>query len=179
MRNEPFTAGMRVKNIEFKAELRDIELARATCAIVRARRVAVLIQTDEYVSVPDGRLKRRTERDELSGLSRAEWIWYDRADRSNARASRWTRLDDAQVSVRWSDLDRTVTRIIMKRRELWQIENIRIHLDTVVGLGNYFELEGICGISDDPAEAKLKVETLIEKFRPTLGEPVSGSYADL
>ena len=54
-----------------------------------------------------------------------------------------------------------------------------IHLDAVAGLGNYFELEGVCGVSDDPAEARLKVETLVEKFRPALGEAVSGSYADL
>jgi adenylate cyclase class IV len=67
----------------------------------------------------------------------------------------------------------------VKRRELWTIENIRIHLDTVAGLGNYFELEGLCGPSDDPAETKLKVETLFEKFRPTLGELVSAGYADL
>jgi hypothetical protein len=51
-----------MKNIEFKAELRDLELARATCAILKARRVGTLLQTDEYVAVPEGRLKRRTER---------------------------------------------------------------------------------------------------------------------
>jgi adenylate cyclase class IV len=170
-----------MKNIEFKAELRDPELARATCAILKARRVGTLVQTDEYVAVPEGRLKRRTERsaDATDGEARVIWIWYDRADRMNARSSRWTPLDDAQVAVRWPGLDRTVVKVIVKRRELWIVENVRIHLDSVAGLGQYFELEGVVGIADDPAETKLKVETLIEKFRPTLGEPVSGSYADL
>jgi adenylate cyclase class IV len=174
-----------MKNIEFKAELRDLELARATCAILKARRVGTLLQTDEYVAVPEGRLKRRTERtgDGADGARESEgrvtWIWYDRADRMNARSSRWTPLDDAQVAVRWPGLDRTVVKVIVKRRELWIVENVRIHLDAVAGLGHYFELEGVVGIADDPAETKLKVETLIDKFRPTLGEPVSGSYADL
>lgn len=173
-----------MKNIEYKAEMRDIELARATARLLGARAAAVLLQTDEYVAVPEGRLKRRTERVASDAFTsdapaRTEWIWYDRSDRAGARSSRWTRLDEEQVAVRWAGLDRTPTRVIVKRRELWMLENVRIHLDTVAGLGNYFELEGVVGIGDSPEETRLKVETLVEKFRPALGEPVSGSYAEL
>ena len=168
-----------MKNIEFKSELRNIDLARAICFVVNARRVAVLLQTDEYVEVPEGRLKRRVERNEETGAVREQWIWYDRPDRTNARASRWTVLDDRQVEVRWPGLGRKPQRVIVKRRELWQAENVRVHLDAVAGLGNYFELEGVVGIGDDPAETRLNVGTLIDKFRPALGEAVSGSYEDL
>ena len=168
-----------MKNIEFKSELRDIELARATCLQLRAKRPGVLHQTDEYVAVPEGRLKKRSERVEGSTHTRTEWIWYMRDDRTTARTSLWTRLDSAQVHARWPQLDLTITRTIVKRRELWTIENVRIHLDSIVGLGNYFELEGVCGPAADLAETKLKVETLLEKFRPALGEAVSASYADL
>ena len=168
-----------MKNIEFKAELRNLELAKAICHAVCAKRIAALLQTDEYVAVPEGRLKRRVERNEESGAVRDEWLWYDRPDRTNARASRWTRLDDAQVEVRFPGLDRKSTRVIVKRRELWRAENVRIHLDTVAGLGNYFELEGVCSSSSGLAETKLKVDTLLEKFRPVLGEAVSASYAEL
>lgn len=168
-----------MKNVEFKAELRDLELARATCHVLGAHRVSTLLQTDEYVRVPDGRLKKRTEREEESGASRVRWIWYDRADRVGVRASRWTELDDAQVDVRWAGLDRRVVKVIVKRRELWRLENVRIHLDAVAGLGSYLEFEGIVGIGDAADETRRKVETLVEKFRPALGEPVSGSYADL
>ena len=87
------------------------------------------------------------------------------------------------VGVHWigtsRGLERRVARVIVKRRELWRAENVRVHLDAVAGLGNYFELEGVVGIGDYPAETRLKVGTLIDKFRPALGEPVSGSYADL
>ena len=67
-----------MRNIEFKSELRNIDLARAICYVVNAHRAGVLLQTDEYISVPEGRLKRRVERDEASGSAREEWIWYDR-----------------------------------------------------------------------------------------------------
>lgn len=168
-----------MKNIEFKAELRDLELARATCLALGAHRVAMLMQTDGYVAVPEGRLKRRVERDVEAGLESARWIWYDRADRIGARASRWTALDDAQVAVRWPGLDRTEIRVIVKRREFWRLGNVRIHLDAVVGLGNHLEFEGLVGIGDSAEETRRTIETLVEKFRPALGEPVSGSYADL
>ena len=51
-----------MRNIEFKSELRNIDLARAICYVVNAHRVGVLLQTDEYLIVPEGRLKRRMER---------------------------------------------------------------------------------------------------------------------
>ncbi|MEY3025234.1 MAG: hypothetical protein RL136_1714 [Planctomycetota bacterium] len=168
-----------MKNIEFKAELRNIDLARSVCFVVGARALGVLLQTDEYVAVPEGRLKRRVERIEETGASRESWIWYDRPDRTTARASRWTRLDEQQVCVRWPGIDRRPERVIVKRRELWKVDNVRVHLDAVAGLGNYFELEGVVGVGDDPAATRNLVGRLIDQFRPALGEPVSGSYADL
>ena len=168
-----------MKNIEFKAELRDLELAKAIAMNVGAKRAAVLLQTDEYVRVPEGRLKRRVERNDAAGAVRELWIWYDRPDRTGPRASRWTSLDDRQVEVRWPGLDRTVARLIIKRREVWSVENIRIHLDAVAGLGNYLELHGIVDHTADPGETRLKVTSLMEQFRPALGEPVSGSYSEL
>ena len=59
-----------MKNIEFKAELRNIDLARSVCFVVGARALGVLLQTDEYVAVPEGRLKRRVERIEEGRLLR-------------------------------------------------------------------------------------------------------------
>jgi adenylate cyclase class IV len=168
-----------MKNIEFKAELRNIDLARSICFVVGARALGTLLQTDEYIEVPEGRLKRRVERIEDTGETRQGWIWYDRADRTAARASSWTRLDEQQVAVRWPALARKPFRIIVKRRELWKVDNVRVHLDAVAGLGNYFELEGVVGMGDDPAGTRARVGRLIDQFRPALGEPVSGSYADL
>jgi outer membrane murein-binding lipoprotein Lpp len=108
-----------------------------------------------------------------------EWIWYDRADKVQARTSRWTRLDDRQVEIRWPDLVRKVEHYIKKRRELWDFEGVRIHLDSVAGLGNFLEFEGVVDSSGDPTRVRGTVEHLIGQFRPVLGEPVSGSYADM
>ncbi len=161
-------------NIEYKAELRERDLARGVCQTLGAVFQGKFEQTDVFVRVDEGRLKRRECPGELT-----HWIWYQRSDQLGVRESQWTKLDEQQVDVRFPGLDRRPWKRVVKRRELWLIENVRIHLDTVAGLGNYFELEGVCSSSSGLAETKLKVDTLLEKFRPVLGEAVSASYAEL
>jgi adenylate cyclase class IV len=168
-----------MRNIEFKSELRDLRAARAIALVIGARLERVIEQRDEYVAVPEGRLKRRTERDVKGGEPRTEWIWYLRADSVLSRTSLWTRLDDAQVSIRWPDLDRTVRSVIVKTRELWTLGSVRIHLDAVSGLGDFFELEGVCGAGDDPARLRSEVDALVAHFRDSLGEPIGTSYAEM
>ena len=65
-----------------------------------------------------------------------------------------------------------------------QRENIEIiqnsgEFDSVAGLGNFLEFEGVVDSSGDPTRVRGTVEHLIGQFRPILGEPVSGSYADM
>ena len=168
-----------MRNIEFKSELRDPRAARAIALVLGARLERVIEQRDEYVAVPEGRLKRRTERDVAGGEPTTEWIWYLRADSVLSRASLWTRLDDAQVSVRWPDLDRTVRSVIVKTRDLWMLGSVRIHRDAVSGLGDFFELEGVCGAGDDPARLRHEVDALVAHFREALGEPIGTSYAEM
>ena len=45
-----------MQNIEFKAELRNLEAARAQCKALDAQRIGLLRQTDTYYKLPDGRL---------------------------------------------------------------------------------------------------------------------------
>jgi len=168
-----------MRNIEFKSELRDLRAARAIALVLGARLERVIEQRDEYVAVPEGRLKRRTERDVAGGEPSTEWIWYLRADSVLSRTSLWTRLDDAQVAVRWPDLDRTVRSVIIKTRELWTLGSVRIHLDSVLGLGDFFELEGVCGAGDDPSRLRHEVDALAAHFRDALGEPIGTSYAEM
>ena len=168
-----------MKNIEYKAELLNLETARGIARAIGAREVAFLDQTDEYFPVDEGRLKRRTERNPGQGTERREWIWYARSDKVQARASLWTRLDDRQVEVRWPNLGRKIEHFIKKRRELWDYKGVRIHLDSVLGLGNFLEFEGVVDSSGDPTRVRETVEELIGLFRPVLGEPVSVSYADM
>ncbi|MFT3685286.1 MAG: CYTH domain-containing protein [Phycisphaerales bacterium] len=74
-------------NIEFKAELRDPELARTLLRKIHATPIDTLEQTDTYFRLSDGRLKKR----ETKGAP-TEYIFYNRenAPRRGLRGSRST-----------------------------------------------------------------------------------------
>jgi hypothetical protein len=62
-----------MQNIEFKAELRNLEAARRQCELIEAERLGEIRQIDTYFRMTDGRLKRR----EAAGAP-IEWILYHR-----------------------------------------------------------------------------------------------------
>ena len=161
-------------NIEYKAELRERDLARGVCRTLGAVFQGKFEQTDVFVRVDEGRLKRR----ECPGEP-THWIWYQRSDQLGVRESQWTKLDEQQVDVRFPGLDRRPWKRVVKRRELWMLENIRIHLDEVLGIGSFLEFEGVVAQGVDAQETRLKVEHLVAEFRPLLGEPIASSYEAL
>ncbi len=164
-----------MQNIEYKAELRDTDLARAICASVGARAVSVLEQVDTYFRIPDAKLKRR----ECVGYE-PEWIFYSRANRSQPKLSNFTIYSDAQAQARFGTLPLPVAKVIRKRRELLMTgSGVRIHLDEVEGLGAFIEFEALVCPERNLAACHYEVELLKKALGPALGEPISCGYADL
>ena len=161
-------------NVEYKAELRDLEMARAACRAVGAAYIATLDQTDTYFRVPSGRLKRR----ECVGEP-TEWIFYDRSDESRPRLSSFTIYSDSQARERFgvNPLPQLVQ--VRKVRELYLLDNVRIHLDEVDGLGRFFELEALVSPGFPVTRCHAAVDRLRATFGQVLGEALSVSYADL
>ena len=98
----------------------------------------VLLQRDQFYGVSKGRLKLRT----IAGAG-GELIAYEREDIAAARASEYglSPTDDAALldEVLGRALERTG--LLEKTRHLLILRNTRIHLDDVVGLGRFVELE--------------------------------------
>jgi len=163
-----------MQNIEFKAELRDLEAARAQCTALGAQLLGTLRQRDTYYRLTDGRLKRR----EAPGEP-VEWIYYHRRDRITPRMSNYSVLSEAQARRRWGTESLRPWVIIEKSRELWMLENVRIHLDRVQKLGEFLEFEAIVSREFDVKECHMAVEYLRQQFAPILGEAISVSYSDL
>ena len=163
-----------MQNIEFKAELRDPELARRQCELLGARRGGILEQIDVYYKMPDGRLKRR----ETDGGS-VQWILYHRPDKVQPKLSNYAILTDRQARARWGTASLRPWITVAKTRELWTIDNTRIHLDEVESLGRFIEFEAIVGEQCDLSTCRAIVEELRERFGPLMGEPIAASYADL
>jgi len=163
-----------MQNVEFKSELRDVELARHQCGLIGARFLGDLEQTDTYFRMPDGRLKRR----ETWGYP-TTWIFYHRPDRASARLSNYTIFTDEQARSRWGVQSLREWLTVVKRRELWLIDNTRIHLDRVERLGRFIEFEAQVGAKYDVEECSTIVAHLRGQFGPVMGEPIAVSYCDL
>jgi len=149
-----------MKNIERKYALAD-ETRHAEIAGVLAARVgspATLAQTDVYYACLAGaRLKLRLEqRDDLPPT--ASLIAYARDDANAARPSHWAlfrlgdRADVAQATVILGATLREDVRVV-KRRQLWLWDDVRVHLDVVEGLGWFVEFEDVLQAGADEAAA--------------------------
>lgn len=163
-----------MQNVEYKAELRDVALGRTIAASINALQVGVLEQTDTYYRVPDGRLKKRETRG-----SPTEWIFYSRPDRSKAKLSTFTIYPDVMAQQRFGTIGLPTWIVVKKVRELWTFDGVRIHLDTVEGLGTFVEFEALICPERSMTKAHQQVEQLRQAFKPAIGEPISRGYADM
>ncbi len=169
-----------MKNIEIKASYRDLNRARAIARQLAAEPHGVLDQLDTYFRVPVGRLKLR-ETGTFGSMMTAELIFYRRADEARARESDYDVVPVNDPTGLKRALDRAIGtwRTIAKRRELWMLDNVRIHLDEVEGLGNFVELEAVVDRSH-PAEAcSATIDRLAAAFGIQAGERIAESYSDL
>jgi adenylate cyclase, class 2 len=163
-----------VQNVEFKAELRDIGLARSICRAVGAQQIGTLEQTDTYFRLPDARLKRR----ETTG-EETEWILYDRPNQVGAKVSTFHIYSEDEAAERFGEMHRRPWIVVKKRRELWMLDQVRIHLDDVDGLGQFLELEALLSARQKRDDAEEAMFELRKQFAPVLGEQVAVGYSDL
>ena len=161
------------RNVELKALDPDPVRSLAACRELGAEDRGVLRQRDTYFRTRSGRLKLREE--EPGG---ATLIQYDRPDEASARESRYrlTRVDDPCVLRASLDAALGTLVVVDKERHLLLWEGVRIHLDTVAGLGDFVELEGVAPPDSDLSAEREKVARLQQALGIT--EVLTDSYAD-
>jgi predicted adenylyl cyclase CyaB len=161
-------------NYEFKARVKSDVVVRAVLKRLRARYIGLDRQVDTYFRVPSGRLKIREGRIENA------LIFYQRTDASRARRSKIEMmLLPPRNSIR-AILTAALGVLVMvdKRREIYFVGNVKIHLDRIRGLGKFVEVEAISrGASVAKAQAQaLKFQKL---FAIKDSDIVPQSYSDL
>ena len=161
-------------NVEYKAELRDLPLARTILKALRATPIAVLRQTDTYYRIGQGRLKKR----ECEGEP-VEYIYYDRANRAAAKLSLFNVYSERQARERYGEQELPIWVVVRKSRELFILDNVRIHLDRVDGLGDFIEFEAIVSKTHNVAKCHRDLAGLRERLGPAMGEAIGVSYSDL
>jgi adenylate cyclase, class 2 len=165
---------MKLLNFEFKAHLHDQAHVRATLKRLRARFLGTDHQVDTYFRVPSGRLKVREGRLENS------LIHYRRTNTARARRSTVEMmLLPRRNSVR-AILSRAlgVWAVVDKRREIYFVGNVKIHLDRVRGLGTFVEVEASTR-SGDIRTVRAQAAKFQKLFAISPADIVPQSYSDL
>jgi homotetrameric cytidine deaminase len=162
------------RNVELKATDPDPERSLAVCLELGAEDRGVIVQRDTYFRLPgEGRLKLREE--EPGG---AALIQYDRPDAAHARESRYriAPVEDGGALREALDAALGTLVVVEKERRLLLWEGVRIHLDTVSGLGSFVELEGVAAPDSDLTGEREKVARLQQALG--IREVVTDSYSD-
>jgi len=163
------------RNVELKATdphpQRSLEVVRG----LGAEDQGVLHQRDTYFRVPSGRLKLREQ--EPGGAS---LVQYDRVDAAEARESRYRLVPVSDPAETREALEAALgtLAVVEKDRHLLLWEGVRIHLDDVVGLGSFIELEGVAAEGSDLLSELERVTQLTEALDIAPERILRTSYSD-
>jgi adenylate cyclase class IV len=164
-----------MRNVESKFRHADHQRVLERALEAGASDAGLLHQRDQFYVVPRGRLKLRT----IEG-SGSELIAYEREDIPGTRASEYGRYATLDPTSLADVIERALPRagVLEKQRHLLLLRNTRIHLDDVVGLGRFVELETVIGTQSD-ADAEREHLEVIEVLGLGDAERIAVGYVDL
>lgn len=163
-------------NIEIKARTLRLEEIRETLKTCGAEFKGTDHQVDTYFKVNQGRLKLR------EGNIENHLIYYEREDVAAPKKSVVILHKNPPGSNLKEILSNSlgIMVVVDKNREIYFIENVKFHLDDVLGLGSFVEIEAI-DLSGNLGEKKLleQCNFYIDLFGLTKEEMITSSYSDL
>jgi adenylate cyclase, class 2 len=165
-----------MRNIELKARLGDYAAARRVAAAIATDRLGEQHQIDTYFACAHGRLKLR----QINGL-RAELIWYARPNEEGPKTSDYQLVPLSNPETLKAALGAAlgVRTVVEKRREIFLYHGVRIHLDDVVGLGQFIEFEAVVGPQVDEATAHALIGSLTHHFGVSPADLLANSYGEM
>ena len=106
-----------------------------------AEPLGTFAQIDSYFFLGERRLKLRS----VEGATEGQLVYYERPDMSGVKESR-VLLASVSDAVAVREILTQVLPVkaeVRKTREIYRLQGVQVHLDTVVGLGKFLELEKI------------------------------------
>ena len=166
---------MRVINVEIKARCSTPERVRAVLHQRQARFAGLDTQVDTYFRVAKGRLKLR------EGNIENTLIYYRRQDQSGPKTSdvvlHKTQPGSGLKEILVAALGVLVA--VKKQREIYYLDNVKIHIDQVERLGGFVEIEAAGDENADHDALLHQCRELMEAFGIREEELVAESYSDL
>jgi predicted adenylyl cyclase CyaB len=176
-----------MRNLEIKSRYPDHRRADLVARNdLHADFFGTLTQTDTYFDVPCGRLKLRHNRHQPAEPDKPvtdsfELIAYRRPNSRSARSSNYDILPLAEGSRARDFLAAAlgVKVVVHKTRRVYLRDNLRVHLDTVRGLGRFLEFELIVSPRHPAPASRSEMRRLTALFGIRTDDLVAGSYSDL
>lgn len=162
-------------NVEIKARCSDQDRVRAYLKEHNAAFKGIDHQVDTYFKVPNGRLKLR------EGNIENYLIYYTRTNQAGPKQSDIT-LYEVAPGASLKDiltLSLGILAVVDKQREIYFINNVKFHVDTVQGLGTFMEIEAI---DSDGSHTKEMLHEQCNRYMRELNihdvDLLSDSYSD-
>ena len=163
-------------NVEIKARAPELNFAREYLLSHGAEFKGTDEQTDTYFNVPNGRLKLR------EGNIENNLIFYERPDQPGPKNSSFSlvKVEDAAGLKKALAGSIGLKVIVIKKREIYYIKNVKFHLDTIENLGSFIEIEA-GNILADLSQQQLLVqcEFYMKELKIIPGDLIDISYSDM
>ena len=163
-------------NIEIKAHVHDFEEIRRRAEKLSHTPVEVIPQVDTFFNTSHGRLKLRILTEDKGQL-----IYYVRPDQEGPKRSDYhlSLTSDPENLQRVLELAYGIRGVVRKTRYLYIVDQTRVHLDDVEGLGQFMELEVVMREDQSDAEGQLIAEGLMAALGVARNDLLEGAYMDL
>jgi len=163
-------------NIEIKARSNNQDLIREILKSHHAEFRGVDHQIDTYLKVNSGRLKLR------EGNIENSLVHYDRENKEGPKQSNVTLFKSDPKSSLKEILTKAlgVLVVVDKSREIYFIDNVKFHIDSVKDLGTFVEIEATdadCSIGKN--KLLEQCQHYLDLFKIKHENLISNSYSDL
>lgn len=164
------------RNVEIKAKLVEIAPVLERARALTERGPETIRQDDTFFACERGRLKLRAFED-----GSGELIFYARADRAGPKESFYLISKTTEPDALRATLTAAcgITGRVQKERVLLLIGRTRVHLDQVVGLGEFLELEVVLHDGEEVASGEREAHSLLEALGVRREQLIETAYVDL
>jgi len=163
------------RNVEVKAKVGDIE-----GLILKAKNLCkcdgtIIEQDDTFFKTETGRLKLRIFKD-----GNGELIFYNRPDVEGPKVSDFSKSSTSDPQSLKQVLSSALGSVgsVQKTRTLFMYGQTRVHIDKVVNLGNFMELEVMLKDDQTLEEGTIIAEEILGLLGIPKSDLISGAYMD-
>ncbi|XP_037078169.1 uncharacterized protein LOC119099169 [Pollicipes pollicipes] len=171
------SAARTMRNVEIKARVRDASRLRQLAAELSGSAGHKLVMRDTFFSSASGRLKLREQTGAPNQL-----IFYDRPDTAGPKLSDfcYAAVGDDVAALR-DTLGRAlgVRGDVQKTRLLFMVDQTRVHVDSVAGLGDFMELEVKLREDQTLEQGQAVAEALMKQLEVEPTDLIDCAYVDM